>query len=210
MFKREVGKMLEEKLKVYFFRKRKEEYIKVLNDNIIYSIGFGFSTHNEKRTYYINPVVGISYQSMDHIINQLRTDYSESSYELATPIGNLMIPKGYKEWRVAKDEDVDKSTDIIINNIVKYAFPFFEKMSQIDNFVDAFIHHRFASTWHRDDFIIPIYYYLKDKKENGGIFVKNALKRRSEIDNKYYIESYSVFAENYLKLINLNSSECEK
>ena len=204
--------MLKEKLKALTFMKRKGYYIKELNTNITYTLAFGFSTHGEKETYYLNPVLGIIYWDIKKISAQLEEDFNRETYSplLATPIGYLMNPRGYKEWRVAKVEDVDKATDMIIENIEEYGFPFFERMSDLDNFINAFINHQYSATWNDEDYIMPVYYYLIDKKEIGKQIVEDALKKRSEMDNKYYIESYSVFAENYLKLINLNSSECEK
>ena len=202
MFRRELEKILEEKLKAFSFKKKKGQFVKIVDNKIVYTILFAFSTHGEKGTYYAAPDVRIAFKEIDSLINRLRNDCEEVSYCLATHIGYLMIHKGYKEWRVAKEDDLDKETDVIIQKTIEYGFPFFKKMSDIKNFAEAFINHDYSSSDYSDEFVLPAYYYLNNEKERGVQIVKEAIKRRSEIENKHYIESYQVFADNYMKLVN--------
>ena len=202
MFRRELEKILEEKLKAFSFKKKKGQFVKIVDNRIVYTILFAFSTHGEKGTYYVAPDVRIAFKEIDSLINRLRNDCEEDSYCLATHIGYLMINKGYKEWRVAKEDDLDKETDVIIKKTIEYGFPFFEKMSDIKNFAEAFINRINASTVYNDDFVLPVYYYLNNEKEKGMQIVNEAFRRMSDMQNKYYIEDYRAFANNYIKLVN--------
>ncbi len=219
--KKEVFQLLYDRLSEYGFEhKKNNNYVRVVNSNVLQIIGFTYSSHSEKHVTYINPVIGLLYKDIDALMVTLTgwgNRMSTLSPIVGSPIGFLMPERTFIEWRFAKGKPVDKEVNKMGDVIIKYGLPYLDRLSDKDNM----IYEMEINGGTMCDYILPMEYYLRGNKDRACSFIDEVIKRRTldfpleeyksmqaiygedaiQIPPNKELDSYLPFAEKFKKMI---------
>lgn len=224
--------LLGEKLIEFGFKKKMlNTFVRQLDDNRIQNIGFTFANCGQKYSFYLNPVIGVSYKNVNRLDAQLNNalpfKYPEYVYAtISTPLGYLMPENTFREWKFSNQEDVEIEVDSMANAIIKYGLPYLNEFSDEDNLVYGLECDKFHIGEEKYD-LLPIFYYLRGNKERALQCIENAieilsqvhsqedyeiLKRIAADNGELYVEdnkslnAYIVFADNFKRMIGIHES----
>ena len=150
----------------YGFERKKtyDVFIKEVNDNLIYTIGFGVS-HGSLGVFNLNPNVAVLYKDENDIEMKLRGIKSDTpgyvGGRIGMPVGYLMPEKTYIEWRFSKNEDVASEANKMADAIIKYGLPYLEELSDMNNLIYGLEIGKYSDL---DGTMLPVFHYL-----NGDI-----------------------------------------
>jgi hypothetical protein len=78
--------------------------------------------------------VGVRFEAFDRWLNE---DPSEVRPTLGTGLHLLREDRGYTEWKFSTPEQLSELHDSIVGDLMKYAIPFIERFSHVDEAVKA-------------------------------------------------------------------------
>ncbi len=165
------------------FKKKKNEFVKEYKD-ALHEIVWGHATHGEKHTRYYSCSCMVEYPIVSDIADKLDVIV----YPIGTHIGYIMPKNRYVEWEIRESFDekaLMKVMNDIVKSIAKYAVPFMEKISTINDFIEA-VEHGLIRDY--DKKMPPIIYRLLGKEEKAQDYIKHTLNKLSE-----YKEPQSLF-----------------
>ena len=163
------------------FKKKGYYFFKSINDNIYASIGYTTAGHRCIGHTLINPVIGIAYDDVNLLYDELCGCKNILAPTLWTPIGYLMPEKRYKEWDFVNGEENKDVLGDMLAAIQKYGGHYWEKMSDFENLFTAVLAGTFGLLNDRRDRLLPILYYMRGEKEKGLQVIDDAIteyKRR--------------------------------
>ena len=217
--------LVEKELAKYQYVRKKtyDVFIKERNNNIVYSIGFGIS-HPKINFFNLYPHINILYKDVYRIENLLIGGTSRIppyvGGTIGTTIGYIMPQKKFTEWHFSKNEDPTKEAADMINAIINYGFPYFEKYSEKENMIYDLEIGEYKET---RGVLQPILYYLRGNTQRAFECIDNYIKKFStpeledyeieilrklaEENGEVYVEEngtlkyYLEFAENFRKMV---------
>src|SRR5665213_1291251 len=105
-------------------------YTRPLNEAIA-KIAFGFRL-DARGFVAFTCGVGVSFEALDR---WLKDDPAEKGSTLGTPIHLLREDRKFSEWRFSAPEQLEEFRNPILADLVKYALPFIEKYSYLNEVV---------------------------------------------------------------------------
>lgn len=170
--KKKIQLKQKERLTKYGFEKKKlNYYIRIVEDNVIQTIGFSHATHGENHTVYITPIVGVTYRNVNKLMIQLRNlspDVPEYyTPMISLPIGYQMPVNDYKEWKFTIDQDVEKEANDMADAIIQYGFPYMEELTNEDELVYGLEISRYSYICEQVYYILPILHYLRGNNKRA-------------------------------------------
>lgn len=189
--RKKIMPVLDIRLGEYGFKRKKtyDVFIKEINDNLLYTIGFGVS-HGSVGVFYLNPNVAVLYKDENDIEMMLRGIKSDiPDYvggRIGLPLGYLMPEKTYIEWRFSRNEDVTGEANKMADAIIKYGFPFLEELSNRDNVIYGLEIGKYSDL---DGTMLPVFHYLNGNIKRALECIDENIKKFSKPNlEKYEIE----------------------
>lgn len=217
--------LLEIRLAEYGFERKKkyDVFVRIVDDNIVQTIGIGSATYGEKHVRYLSPSIGVTYRDVGNIAIRLRNlepclpDYV--SFMSGLPIGHLMPENFYIEWRFSIDEDVTEETNKMADTIVKYGLPYLEELSNRNEFIYGLEIGKYTGS---REFMLPIFYYLNGNHKRALECIDEFIKKFSQYSSQDEyamlkklagdngevhivnngLKSYLEFADNFKQMLN--------
>ncbi len=173
VFKKELLDLIGvELLKIGLKKKNRIDYYKELNEKILGTVGFGISTYGRKDLICLNPVIGILYKDIGHLMEKT-IGFNSFKYFLptiSTPLGYLLPERYYKEWEFEEGKDNTSIITDMVNQISSKGFSFFEGKASLKELIQEV---------EKGDFILkvtqiytlPLLYYCNGEKKKGIDFI---------------------------------------
>lgn len=226
--KERIYQILECRLLVYGFEKKKlDNYVRIINNNVLQNVVFSYATHSKKNAVYFNPIVGVIYKDIDSMmvaLKELNISRTQTfTPMIGCPIGSLMPVKTFKEWKFTKNEPIDETANEMADFIIKYGIPYLDMLSNEENLVYGMEVGSLGSDMR--DYVLPILYYIRGNTEKALSFLDEVIKRRTldfpideykamqaiygedaiQIPPNKELDSYLPFVENFKKFLSENS-----
>lgn len=91
--------------------------------------------------FHVTADVAIRFDAIENLLNRYRLDLTEKerreSSSMGIDLGN-MVEGAQKRWEVAAPEDVDRAAADIAEWFRKYALPYYERYSTLENALEVF------------------------------------------------------------------------
>jgi len=178
-FKKEVEKEISSICSRIAFRKKQYYFIKSINDNVLATIHFGMAVHMAKGHIFVNVTVGVSHKDVEELFAKL-TERSNPLIQatIGSQIGYLMPEDSFKEWDFVENADNAHVLEDLLKHIQIYGLPYFEKMKDFDNLLEAMEKRVTGVLNPARDRYLPILYYLKGDKQRGLKAIDEAMERQ--------------------------------
>jgi len=126
-------------------------------------------------------VVAAGFHSIHKFLKKLPGDFCaplrREPVIMVTNIGKLFSPSSYATWEILPETDTSDLANEIVENITKYAFPFFERYSNVHTVLRDLEEDVNYNIGYNDIFCIAGIYYLKGDVESAIQRVKYRLEQ---------------------------------
>lgn len=163
------------------FKKKKYDFFRPINDNVYATIGYTTATHRMKAHTLINPIIGIAYEDVNRLYDQMCGYQHNIAPTLWMPIGYLMPEVNFKEWDFIDSVDNEDILTDMLSAIQKYGEPYWDKMSYFDNLFDAVFVRTTGLFNGKRNRLLPILYYMRGEKEKGQQVIDDAIKEMQRV-----------------------------
>ncbi len=158
------------------FKKKRYDFFRPINDNVSATIGYTSATHGTKGHTLVNPVIGIAYEDVNLLYDQLCGYKHNATPTLWMPIGYLMPEGDYKEWNFIDGVDNADVLNDMLSAIKKYGGLYWDKMCEFGSLFDAVYDRTTGLMNDRRNRLLPILYYMRGEKEKGQQAIDSAIK----------------------------------
>ncbi|MBR3896722.1 MAG: hypothetical protein IKJ42_06900 [Bacteroidaceae bacterium] len=198
---KELKKIIEtsvtERLAAYGFKEKRAGCIVCQKSNgLIYTINFGYTSFEDPNALLCSIHIGVYHK-------EIQTNYEKiinfSHWKLGTPIilyniSNLMPGLSYKEWRFPKqtiEDDFNETIADMVSAIKQYAFPIYERLSDIDNLIEE-LYTNYSNGLEAE--LIPVIFYTHGHLDRAFGYIEQSVqkytKQLSEEELKIYNSTY--------------------
>ncbi len=176
------------KAKYLFYRK---------NGEWIATVGFGYASYQMKGHIFLSCTIGVSNMQFYSLYLENAGLESNNSPDnmIQTQIGYIMPHGKFLEWDITEQTDIEQLCNEIKVTLVKWAFPFYEKYSDIDDIFMALYDNSYFSTT-KPAIWLSIIYYLKGNKAKALECLDKTF-----LNNKYANVLEKNFDNNFRKLL---------
>lgn len=193
-----VHKEIRERLKKMYFKRRKYFHV-YSNDGNNYLSIHANGLHSYSSEFIMDIFVGVSIGSVNRLYAQLtERECDIETFIIGGQIGFIMPEQKYIQWRMNRAMPCTPYVDNMMESIQKYAFPYYEKMKDLNTMLNI-VELRKGISNDRRDYYYPVMLYLAGRKEEGLRHIERVL----DIE-RYHgpnLERYMLFYNNYKKLL---------
>ena len=200
--RKELEKHLKEMCQGMGFRKSKYMYYKPINDDFIANIMFPSASYQVKYHIFVSCAVGVTSIKIGDIYRQCveLVDSKEYGNTIQTDLGYLTPEYNYKEWDYGGQSDPQIIFSDIQEHIEKYAYPFYDKYSDIDNLTEAIYEGNFHSPIDRN-ILLSIIFYLHGDKAMAMNYLDKLVRIRQQSGRGFGSILEERFEQNFRKLL---------
>lgn len=167
-FKKEVAKKLSVICDKIGFKKKQDDFIKPIDDNVTAVLRFGIYVHKQIGHIFVDVNVGVSFKNVEKLLYfLLNRDKVIFGHTILKQIGYLMPENTHKEWDFVENANNTRVFEDLSKSIQNFGFPYLEKMKHFDNLLQTFERREQGVFYASRDKYVPILYYLKGEKEKG-------------------------------------------
>lgn len=179
--RKELEKHLKEMCQGMGFKKMKYKYQKQINDNFCANIMFPCTSYQIKYHILVGCSVGITSIQIQSIFEQCSelVNDKEHGNTILTNLGYITPQNHYMEWDYSEQSDPNVIFGEIQEKIERYAYPFFDRYSNMDNITDAIMSGIFHAPIDRD-ILLSIIYYLHNDKAMASKHLDRLVKKRQD------------------------------
>ena len=180
--RKELEKYLKEMCQEMGFKKAKYTYYRQINDDFIANVMFPCASYQVKHHILVACAVGITSISVENIIRQCAelTYLKEYDSTIQTNIGYIAPQNHYMEWDCSEQTCTSILFKDIQTTIEKYAYPFFNRYSNLGSLERSILNGEFHTTTDRDILLAIIAYLREDKVLAQGYLDKFVKKRQDK------------------------------
>ena len=179
--RKELEKHLKEMCQEMGFKKAKYGYYRQINDDFIANVMFPCASYQVKHHILVACTIGISSILIENIFRQCAevTGIKEYGNTVQTDIGYIMPQNHYKEWDYSEQTYTSIFFKDIRTTIEKYAYPFFDRYSNLDSIERSILNGAFHTTTDRD-ILLAIIAYLREDKVLAQGYLDKFIKKRQD------------------------------
>ena len=182
------------------FKKSKYMYYKQVTDEFIATIMFPCASYQVKYHILVACAVGICSNQIWNVFKQC-AEINNVKYDntIQTNLGYIAPQNHYMEWDYSEQSDPSIFFCEIQKEIERYAYPFFDKYSNMDNLTSLILSGKFHTTTDRD-ILLSIIYYLHGDKNMALEYLDRLVKKRQN-DRGFSDIFEERFNSNFRKLL---------
>lgn len=203
--RKELEKHLKEMCREMGFKKAKFMYYRQINDDYVANVMFPCASYQVKHHILVACTVGISSILIENIFRQCAelTGIKEHGNTIQTDIGYITPQNHYMEWDCSEQTCTSILFKDIQTTIEKYAYPFFNRYSNLGSLERSILNGEFHTTTDRDILLAIIAYLREDKVLAQGYLDKFVKKRQDKrgSDNIFASILEEKFDKNFRKLL---------
>lgn len=202
--KKKVETAIAEQLLEYGFKKKRAGCIVCQkSSDLIYTINFGYTSFEDTNALLCSIHIGVYHK-------EIQTNYEKiinfSHWKLGTPIimyniGYLMPGLSYKEWRFPKqtnENDFNETIADMVSVIKQYAFPIYERLSDIDNLIEE-LYTNYSNGLEAE--LIPVIFYTHGYLDRAWWYIEQSIQKYTKQLSKEELEIYnSTYRDQWDKL----------
>ncbi len=184
LLRKNTEQILSELVSEYGFKKKGFYYIRESSGEAFDTLHFQINSYGSKGHLFVEIDAGTGHTTINNILSVL---FGSSLYRVSPILevnsGNLLPEKKWLQWDFYTEADNDSIKKAIRTHLVKYVFPFHEKLHDYDYMVSALYDATIPSS-NRLAYYAAILYY-KGNKNLAVSFLEtrlNAKKRVNESD----------------------------
>ena len=167
-----------------FKQKGKYRFLREYNE-CIQEFDFGHANYGPVKSFGFS--VCVSYPQIQKLGEELG---AISAGSIGTNIGYITPDKAYKTWDIDAsmpniDELMNNVACDMFNDIEKYAIPFMERFSSIQELINE-IEKGNQLVAIGSDYQLPILYFLNSEKDLALSYLKRELERKEAASHRYY------------------------
>ena len=198
--RKELEKHLKEMCQGMGFKKSKYMYYKQVTDEFIATIMFPCASYQVKYHILVACAVGICSNQIWNVFKQC-AEINNVKYDniIQTNLGYIAPQNHYMEWDYSEQSDPSIFFCEIQKEIERYAYPFFDKYSNMDNLTGLILSGKFHTTTDRD-ILLSIIYYLHGDKNMALEYLDRLVKKRQN-DRGFSDIFEERFNNNFRKLL---------
>lgn len=198
--KKELEKHLKEMCQEMGFKKSQYMYYKQVTDEFIVTIMFPCASYQVKYHILVACAVGICSNQIWNVFKQY-AEINNVKYDntIQTNLGYIAPQNHYMEWDYSEQSDPSVFFCEIQKEIERYAYPFFDKYSNMDNLTNLILSGKFHTTTDRD-ILLSIIYYLHGDKNMALEYLDRLVKKRQN-DRGFSDIFEERFDKNFRKLL---------
>lgn len=196
---RQIQKIIVERFKSMGFKKNGYDYYKEWKPGVYVGIGESSSAgyHVNSRRYGIT--ICILNETVENITSRLTNRGTKhQTPTLSIQLGYLMSENRFKEWEFSYGDSNDDVFSDMFNAIDMYAYPFWEKASDIDNLFSIFLNREVLVSIPARETVLPVLYYLRGEKDKGLQIIEEAIARRQRKQTDEEIQKESIGGDAYI------------
>ena len=200
--RKELEKHLKEMCQGIGFKKSKYMYHKQINDDFIANIIFSSASYQVKYHIFVSCAVGVTSIKIGDIYRQCveLVDNKEYGNAIQTDLGYLTPEYNYKEWDYSAQSDPQIIFRDIQEHIERYAYPFYDKYSDIDNLTEAIYEGTFHCTIDRN-ILLSIIFYLHGDSAMAMNYLDKLVRIRQQSGRGFGSILEERFEQNFRKLL---------
>ena len=200
--RKEMEKHLKEMCQEMGFRKSKYMYYKPINDDFIANIMFPSASYQIKYHILVACGVGVSSIKIARIFEECAELPKAKVHDnvILTNIGYLTPAYKYKEWDYSEKSDPQIIFRDIQEHIERYAYPFYDKYSDIDNLTEAIYEGTFHCTIDRN-ILLSIIFYLHGDSAMAMNYLDKLVRIRQQSGRGFGSILEERFEQNFRKLL---------
>lgn len=202
---KELKKIIEtsvtERLAAYGFKKKRAGCIaRQKSSDLIHTINFGYTSFEDPNALLCSIHIGVYHK-------EIQTNYEKiinfSHWKLGTPIilyniSNLMPGLFYKEWRFPKqtiEDDFNETFADMVSAIKQYAFPIYERLSDIDNLIEE-LYTNYSNGLEAE--LIPVIFYTHGYLDRSWWYIEQNIQKYANQLSEEELDMYnSTYRENW-------------
>ena len=184
-----VYRFIAEKLAAYGFKRKSTIISRKYNNQIVHEIIAGSRIDKIDKLVYLAFTISIDYVKINKFIEEYLS--SVGKVYVSNGLGYLMPQKDYIEWKFVVGEDYTQQATLIVDAIMQYGFPYFDKFSDEITLIEN-IENDSSISKPMKAYLLPVLYYLQ----------KSPIEVSSCMDE--YIQYYK---QNFITYLNIISKE---
>ncbi len=196
---KQIQKIIVERFKSMGFKKNGYDYYKEWKPGVYVGIGESSFTGYHVNCRRFGITVCILHEEVEAIISRLTNrDTKQLRPTLSIQLGYLMPEKQFKTWEFSYGDSNDEVFSDMFNAIDMYAYPFWDRASDIDNLFSIFLNREVLVSIPARETVLPILYYLRGEKDKGLQIIEEAIVRRQRKKTDEEIQKESIGGDAYI------------
>ena len=191
-----VYRFITDKLVTYGFKRKSTIISRKYNNQIVHEIIIGSTIDKIDKRVCLFFTISVDYVKINKFIEEYLSPVLKVN--VSNGLGYLMPQKDYKEWEFVVGEDYTQQATLIVDTIIQYAFPYFDKFSDEATLIET-IENDSCILKPMKSYLLPILYYLQ----------KNPIEALSCMNEyvKFYKQNFSTYLDIISKEYSLSTSE---
>jgi hypothetical protein len=153
-------------------RNENQYFVREITEGVTGVVGFGVATHRSDGRVGVNPVIGVSFGTIEDRIGAWTEEKLDDyiSMTISSPLGYITPEKRFLEWLFEPGFDNASEVRRMVRAIREYGLPFMKSYSELDSITEALESKRFTINQSRA-YRLPIAYLLQGKTDLANLAV---------------------------------------